>query len=75
MREENAGRMFFADDGRPNRPKRDSLGLRYAKLLEQHNRNQAKLRRAFRAWEKTNAALKRAEKRLDKLQAEQERGQ
>lgn len=72
MRKDTEARMYFADDGRPDRPKRDSLGLRYAKLLEQHDRNQAKLRRAFRAWEKTNAALKRAEKRLDKLQAENE---
>lgn len=62
--------MYFADDGRPDRPKRDNLGQRYAKLLEQHERNQSKLRRAFKAWEKTNAALRRAEKKLDKLQQE-----
>jgi hypothetical protein len=42
-------------------------GARYAKLLAQHERNEAKLRRAMRAWDKSLVALRRAEKRLDKL--------
>lgn len=46
-------------------------GARYAKLLEQHERNEAKLARAVRAWDKSRAALRRAEKRLDRAVLEQ----
>jgi len=48
---------------------RDSRGLaarRYAKLLEAHLRNEAKLARVVRAWDKSRAAVRRAEKRLDR---------
>jgi septal ring factor EnvC (AmiA/AmiB activator) len=42
-------------------------GQRLAKLIEQHERNEAKLRRAMRAWDKSLLTLRRAERRLDKL--------
>lgn len=42
------------------------LQRRYVKLLETHERNEAKLARVMRAWDKSRAALRRAEKRLDK---------
>lgn len=41
------------------------LGKRYAALLAAQERAETKLRRALRAWDKSLAALKRAEKRLD----------
>ena len=47
--------------------KADALAhKRYTRLLEQHLRNEARLARSMRAWDKTRAALRRAEKRLDK---------
>jgi hypothetical protein len=42
-------------------------GQKLAKLIEQHERNEARLRRAMRAWDKSLLALRRAERRLDKL--------
>jgi hypothetical protein len=52
--------------GAPRRVARDP-GQRLAKLIEQHERNEARLRRAMRAWDKSLVALRRAERRLDKL--------
>jgi hypothetical protein len=40
-------------------------GKRYAKLLAEHERAEAKLARAVRAWDKTRSALRRAERKLD----------
>jgi len=57
---------MIAVKGAPRSVKRDP-GQKLAKLIEQHERNEAKLRRAMRAWDKSLLALRRAEKRLDKL--------
>lgn len=40
-------------------------GAAYGAALDQLNRAELKLRRAFHAWEKRRAALIRAERRLD----------
>jgi hypothetical protein len=42
-----------------------NLGERYADALLAHEKAQSKLRRAFRACERTHGALKRLEKQLD----------
>lgn len=42
---------------------------RHVKLVQEHERNEAKLRRAMKAWEKSYLALHRAERRLDKAWA------
>lgn len=42
-----------------------NIGARYAKLLAAHERAEAKLARAMRAWDKTRTALRRAERKLD----------
>jgi hypothetical protein len=53
------------------RSKRRDLGAKYAQLLVVHHRNEARLARMMRAWDKSRAALRRAEKRLDKAFIEQ----
>jgi hypothetical protein len=39
---------------------------KYAALLDAHARNEMRLARLLRAWDKSRAALRRAEKRMDK---------
>ena len=53
------------------RSKRRDIGAKYAQLLVVHHRNEARLARIMRAWDKSRAALRRAEKRLDKAFIEQ----
>lgn len=45
-----------------------NLGAAYGRALDQVNRAEAKMRRAFHAWEKARAALLRCERRLDDAQ-------
>lgn len=68
--EQTAERLFFNDNGRPDGLPGRIAAQRFTKLLTQHQRNEARLRRAFRAWEKTDAAMRRAEKRLEKQTAD-----
>lgn len=44
----------------------DAAARKYADLLDVHHRNEVRLARVLRAWDKSRAALRRAEKRLDK---------
>lgn len=43
-----------------------NLGAAYGRALDQVNRAEARMRRAFHAWEKARAALIRCERRMDR---------
>lgn len=48
--------------------KRPNLGNQYQNALDRVTRMEARLARAFRAWEKSKAEAKRLGKRMDKLE-------
>jgi Skp family chaperone for outer membrane proteins len=55
--------MITVKETRPT--SRRNPGLIYAKALDRHNQIEQKLARYMNAWQKSRAALKRLEKRLD----------
>lgn len=55
--------MITVKETRPT--SRRNPGLIYAKALDRHNQIEQRLARLMNAWQKSRAALKRLEKRLD----------
>lgn len=46
-----------------------NLGVQYAKVLDRHAEIERQLARVMNRWQKSRAALKRIEKKLDEAQA------
>jgi hypothetical protein len=50
-------------------PDPDKIAQRYAREVQQHEKNERELSRAMRKWDKSRQALNRLNKRLDREQA------
>ena len=59
--------IFALKNSSKKRPK--DLGAQYAKVLDRHAEIERQLARVMNRWQKSRAALKRVEKKLDEAQA------
>ena len=59
--------IFALKNSSKKRPK--DLGAQYAKALDRHTEIERQLARVMNRWQKSRAALKRVEKKLDEAQA------